>query len=683
MTARGAARFWLRGLISAGLVAAALMTGAGAASAHTVFEGSEPPDGATMSAAPRTASLDFSSDVDLGLARVQLVDGAGHHLVPGALSVDPTRPTRLLVPLPALPAETYRLSFSVRDSVDLHVTESSIVFGVGRVTSLKAARPPSPGPDPAEVVLRWIARSGLAIVLGALAVSLLVVPSALGRSRTGRHVERRLLSLAMVGVVVATAGDTALLALQASQIGPLRSTFSRLLTESDFGRRWMIGVQLSVGVLLVLAWLRRQTSGRQTSGRQNGGGRSRSTVLLLSVVACLIAAAEAVTVGLSGHTGSSATPTPMGVALRGAHLVAVGAWVGGLLALAVAWHTVARYTAAEQLDGQPNAQAARAALLRRFSPVAAGGLIAVVVTGLLLTGDQVATVTALLTTWYGLTLVVKVLVVVLVAALGIRHARLLRSRRPDADVLKRLRRTLPIEMAGGLVLIVLGAALGATAPARGPQFGPKPIKSPSAITASSGDLILRVSLEPNRPGRNLLSVDVLNTRRPAPAPIQNVTVMIRPSGQSVTPTVIKATPVSAIAWDGGAVNLVPGSMTVDVSVARPDYLPARAVVPWSVNGPDVWRRSPVLSTAHMTPIVNGAAVAVAVLALAVLLLSWWVARRRAAAGWALASAASAASAGSAGGDPVADVADRLDQVAAEFAAESPYVHVDDVAARVE
>jgi hypothetical protein len=283
-------------------------------------------------------------------------------------------------------------------------------------------------------------------------------------------------------------------------------------------------------------------------------------------------------------------------------------------------------------------------------------------------------VTALFTTWYGLTLVVKVVVVGVVVALGIRHARLLRSRRGDADVLKRLRRTLPIEMAGGLVLIVLGAALGATAPARGPQFGPKPIKSPSSITATSTDLILRVSLQPNRPGRNLLSVDVLNTRRPAPAPIQNVTVTIRPSGQSAAPTVIRTTPVSAVGWDGGAVNLAPGPMTVDVSVARPDYLPARAVVPWSVNGPDVWRQSPVLSTARVTPIVNWAALVVAVLALAVLLLSWWVARRRAAAGWTLVSA---------GGDPVADVADRLDQVAAEFAAEAPYVHVDDVAARVE
>jgi copper transport protein len=408
-------------------MAAVLMTGAGAASAHTVFEGSDPPDGATLSTGPRTVSLDFTSDVDLSLARVQLVDGAGHRLTAGVLSVDPTRPTRLLVPMPALPAETYRLSFSVRDSVDLHVTESSIVFGVGRVTSLKAARPPSRGPDPAEVVLRWVARSGLALVLGALAVSQLVVPAALGAVRMGRQIQRRLLTLAMIGVAIATAGDTALLGLQASQIGPLRSTFSRLLTGSGFGRRWMIGVQLSVGLVLVLGWLRRQPAGPQTAGGE-GRGRftSRYAKHLIPALAGLLAAAEAVAVGVSGHTGASATPTATGVALRGAHLVAVGAWVGGLLALAAAALPVR-----DQLEDQLSGPATRIALLRRFSPVAAGGLVAVVVTGLLLSGNQVATVTALLTTWYGLILVVKVVLVGLVAALGMRHARLLRSPRAD------------------------------------------------------------------------------------------------------------------------------------------------------------------------------------------------------------------------------------------------------------
>jgi copper transport protein len=589
-----------------------------------------------------------------------------------------------------LPPETYRLSFSVRDSVDLHVTETSVVFGVGRVASLKAVRPPSRGPDLAEVALRWLARSGLALVLGALAVSLAVIPRAITRIEAACQLQCRLLGLAVVGVVMAAVGDTAVLALQASQIGPLQSTFSRLLTESDFGRRWMIGMQLSVGLLLALWWLRRQRTigtplaAKAETASQQPSARSRLTpVIVVSAVACLLAAAEAIAVGLSGHTGAAATPTAIGVTLRGAHLLAVGIWVGGLAALAVALASVAHH---------PDPAASRAQLLRRFSPMAAVGLVAVTITGLLLSGDQVATVTALLTTWYGLTLVVKVGLAGLVALLGLRHARLVRSSRAAvelaaSEVARRTRRSLPLELTGGLALIVLGAALAATAPARGPQFGPKPLQAPSAITTASGDLIIRVSLQPNRPGRNLVAVDVLNTRRPAPAAIENVTVTIRPEGQRAagqTPqtaqpagaTVIPASKLTDSRWDGGAVNLAAGSLAVDVAVGRPGYPAATAAVPWSVNGPDVWHQSPVLSSAHLAPIVNGAAAFIALLGLAGL-VAWRLERRRRNRSRAEGPRVSA------GRDPVADVADRLDQVAAEFAAEPAYVHVDDVAARVE
>jgi hypothetical protein len=276
----------------------------------------------------------------------------------------------------------------------------------------------------------------------------------------------------------------------------------------------------------------------------------------------------------------------------------------------------------------------------------------------------------------------------LIALLGLRHARLIRSSRAELDLPRRVRRSLPAEVAGGLVLIVLGATLGATVPARGPQFGPKPVMSPSTVTSTSEDLIIRVSLQPNRPGRNLLAVDVLNTRRPAPAPIGNVTVTIQPQASQGQPTqspsaatVVKTSRVTESRWDGGAVNLGLGSLTVGVAVARPNYVPARAVMPWSVNGPDVWRQPVVLSTAHVAPIVNGAAIAIVVLTLAALVVSTLVARRRR----RLRASAGPVSAGpaSAGRDPIADVADRLDQVAAEFAPEPAYVHIDDIAARVE
>jgi copper transport protein len=632
MSALGAAPLRLRGkltrtLVAAGVSAIAILSSAGVASAHVTFDGSDPPDGAALATAPGTVALDFSQNVDVALTQVALTDGAGHHLTLPPPTVDDRRPTRLVVHLPALPPEAYRLSFTTRDSVDLHVTSTSVVFGIGTVPNLKSARPVSRGPDGSEVALRWLARTGLAVLLGALAVLLLVLPRAFTSTRLLCRLQRRLLGLALLGLAAAAAGDTALLGLQATQIGSLGPTFSQLVSQSEFGRRWLIGVQLGVGLTLVLLWLRRQAS----QGRpvlivgSTVKDRAAAGVKVAAVLACLLAMGQAVTVGISGHTGGASTPTAAGVALRAAHLLSVGAWVGGLVAVAVVLSMLRRLPvslAGPVSEGRP-------ALLRRFSTVAAAGLGAVVVTGLLLSGTQVATVTALLTTWYGVILLVKVGVLTAVALVGLRHARLVRARAANPSLDRRVRRSIPLEAAGGLVVVLLGAALGATAPARGPQFNPnRPPTSPAAMSTSAADLLIRVSLQPNRPGRNLLTVDVLNTRRPAPAPIGNVIVKIRSATGSGGQTVVTTSRTSDSHWDGGAVNLAPGSLAVDVSVLRSGLLSSDVALAWTVNGTDVWRQPTVLSSAPLAPLATRAAVVVALLALAFLLLSRLTQRRR-------------------------------------------------------
>src|ERR1700730_15164826 len=183
MSALGAAPLRLRGkltrtLVVAGVVATAILSSEGVASAHTTFDGSDPPDGAALAAAPGTVALDFSQNENAALTKVDLTNGAAPPLSLPAPSVADRRPSRLIVHLPALPPEAYRLSFTTRDSVDLHVTSTSVVFGIGTVPNLKSARPVSRGPDGSEVALRWLARAGLAVLLGALAVLLLVLPRA-------------------------------------------------------------------------------------------------------------------------------------------------------------------------------------------------------------------------------------------------------------------------------------------------------------------------------------------------------------------------------------------------------------------------------------------------------------------------------------------------------------------------
>jgi copper transport protein len=337
----------------------------------------------------------------------------------------------------------------------------------------------------------------------------------------------------------------------------------------------------------------------------------RRPTSLAALSACLLAVGQAIAVGISGHTGGATTPTPAGVALRAAHLLAVGAWIGALVAMAVVLADLRQHPAW-------CSPGRRQELLRRFSAVAASGLAAVVITGLLLTGAEVSTITALLTTWYGSILILKLAVVAVVALVGLHHARLIRHR-PLLD--KQLRRTLPFEALGGLIAIMLGAALGATSPARGPQFEPQPAPRPSTITTTSADLVIRVSLEPNRPGRNLLAVDLFNTRRPAPAPIGHVVVSLRTPASGAAGALVKLTKVSDSHWDGGAVNIAPGGLGMDVLVQRTGLAPNSTSVPWTVNGPKLWHQPTVVSSAPLAPLDSGAAAAVALIALAACVVS--------------------------------------------------------------
>jgi hypothetical protein len=65
-------------------------------------------------------------------------------------------------------------------------------------------------------------------------------------------------------------------------------------------------------------------------------------------------------------------------------------------------------------------------------------------------------------------------------------------------------------------------------PARGPEFAPVEVaeKPPSSLTLSADDLLVTLSIRPNKPGLNIVSVDAVNTRRPPPAEIVNVLVQL-------------------------------------------------------------------------------------------------------------------------------------------------------------
>lgn len=590
----------IRALIAVLLAAAGLLAARLPVSAHTNVVGSDPPDSAALSEAPSTVAVDFDKKVSAALTNVNLVDAEGKAYSVTSVTVDPARNTRLVIALPPLSRDTYRLSFSTRDSVDLHLTSGSIVFGVGAAPTLASQGASYGDVRPAEVAFRWVGIIGLCAVVGALVLLVGVVPVAVASASVRARLRRRLFVLGLGGVAAGGIAQVALLVSQALDVGDLGSGLRTLLTQSDFGLRWMMAMAILACLGAVLAVMARQSS-RSRPEADGAAPRALGFAIPLVVVAGLLSAAAAVVDAISGHNGGDATPTLGSIAMRSAHVLAVGVWVGGLLGLVVIFIAMRRLPAAEV-----GTRWARA-VVACFGKWAGPAFAVLLVSGLLLAGAQVATVTALFATAYGVILIVKVALVGGVGLLGARHARLGRQSQ-NGGRWRRLRLSIVAEAAGAALILGLASTLASSPPARGAQFEASGDVAPGIATVDAADLIIRVELRPNRPGRNLLAIDVLNTRRPIPGPVRGVSVELRRPG-SAPQRIVTAPNLRATSYDGGAVDLdSAGELGITVAVERAGLAATIAQVPWQVN-PNVPAPHPtVVSSQSLAPIVDTAAV---------------------------------------------------------------------------
>ena len=179
------------------------------------------------------------------------------------------------------------------------------------------------------------------------------------------------------------------LRLRARMMSPtmgLAPLLSLVIQRTHVGHVWLFKVSL----LSVLWWL---ATGLWTSSRE----RRRRAVGLAAAAGLGLAQA------LSGHAADQGNITPA-VLVDWLHVMATAAWFGGLIWLRLFLPGVGEAVAAEAL--------------RRFSRVAAACVGLLVVTGLATAFQQVARPEALLTTVYGKTLVLKVVLVAGMVGLG-------------------------------------------------------------------------------------------------------------------------------------------------------------------------------------------------------------------------------------------------------------------------
>jgi methionine-rich copper-binding protein CopC len=127
---------------------------------------------------------------------------------------------------------------------------------------------------------------------------------------------------------------------------------------------------------------------------------------------------------------------------------------------------------------------------------------------------------------------------------------------------------------------------------------------PPVADRQAGDLLLNVALRPNQPGQNFLDLTVTNTRRPAPAPVAQVTVQIASEGDQGARATFLADElaegryrVAGLRLDGA------GPWRITISVQRPGMADVTTIVPWEIaNTQPAGRMPQLLSSRALAPL---------------------------------------------------------------------------------
>ncbi|MFD3805435.1 copper resistance CopC/CopD family protein [Streptomyces sp. NPDC058611] len=377
---------------------ALLLGGAGPASAHTALSGSDPTDGTVLKTAPRQVTLTFTESVSFSDDSVRVLSPDNERVNPRpAHQVDGQENTARVELSDGIPQGTYTVAWRVV-SADGHPISGAFVFSVGRLSETAAVVATGSPDDTAASRLygffRYVAYSGLALLVGAAAFVLLCWPGA-GAARPVRR-------LLVAGWATLVASTAALLLLRGPyETGaPLTSVFD----PSDLGRTLTgrPGIALLVRLVLLAAAAAALRWPTVRLDRQGGGAPPPLPGARVRAAGAVLALALALTWAAAEHA-SAGIQVPLAVPVAVLHLLAMGVWLGGLITLVA----LLRHRGS-------GGRGVPASAIGRFSTLAFTAVAVLVATGVYQSWRQVGSWEALTTTSYGRILLVKIAAVLLV-----------------------------------------------------------------------------------------------------------------------------------------------------------------------------------------------------------------------------------------------------------------------------
>lgn len=415
-------------------VTGALLAGAAPVSAHAALTGSDPGQGAVVDRAPTQVSLTFSEQIAVSDDAVRVLDPKGKRVDKG----DPANPsgtTYSVRLLSGLPDGTYTVAYQVV-SADSHPVAGAFTFSIGAPSETSVSVSAQTSDDGLVGRLyglgRYVSYAGFVVMAGGAAFVL-----ACWRRGAGvRAVQRLVVS----GWLALTSATLALLMLRGSytRSGEIGDVFDLTLLgevlQTKTGAALVSRLLLLAAAALFIAVLFGAYARPSATTAPDDGAPQEATdpgedeekrdlTFGLAIGGTVVAAGLAASWAMSEHASQGLQP---GIAMPVdvVHLLAVAVWLGGLTTLLVALY---RAPADTPVDRDA---------VRRFSRLAFGSVVTLVVTGVYQSWRQLGSWSAFTDTWYGQLLLVKIgLMVVLVGIASVSRrwtSRLAEAAEPTA-----------------------------------------------------------------------------------------------------------------------------------------------------------------------------------------------------------------------------------------------------------
>lgn len=454
------------------LVAVALLLPT-AAHAHIRLDESSPAPDEVLSIMPAQLRLLFSARIEARYTSITLTAPDGGRVPMGDVVFVEGSDREITLQLPRL---TQPGSYTVHwrtAGADGHVLEGSYAFvlapdsatgAAAADTASTGARPnglrrngvhtgAAPGSDAAhahdeqpesvgavrEAFARGLHFIALLLLLGSVTFRAVLLRRLDITPVTRTSLQRRVWrTIAAAALLLATAAVLRLwfqsIALHGAERAWNTSLLSIMLTDTSWGRAWLLQALLFALLGMAIVWAR--------PGRDRAG-------LIVAVIAVIgLSAIPA----LTGHAAGASGIGRLIVLNDALHVTAAGAWLGTLTLLMIVGIPALRRM-------EPDGDARAADAIDAFSPLALIGGATVLLSGVVNSIMHLSAVSQLWTTEYGRVLLIKLLLVAGVAAAGLINWRMVRPVLRGSSGMRRLRMSASAELTFALLVIVATAVL--------------------------------------------------------------------------------------------------------------------------------------------------------------------------------------------------------------------------------